>query len=204
MKKYSVLILVSIFTFFFGINITRADDSISPVNNIAPTETVKTADEVATSRASAEQKMQDLKDSISNEKNQSKAKLEMDRITGREEALKKFDGAVKKISDLDEKVNTEINNMEAQGVNVIEAKNLIAIAESNLNEANEQIAETEDLFSNSANELGVADKDNLKTLAGNIQNLVTESYQTLGNAIGALENTIQTKTAENETGTGNQ
>src|ERR1035437_3915418 len=106
MKKYMGFLVIGLFAFMFSSSLALAQTNSATgatgsykqqVQNIK--QEVQTAvsaakAEIESIRASSQQKMDALKASFKNEKDKVQAKMKQVRLTGREEALTRFDAAV--------------------------------------------------------------------------------------------------------------
>ena len=137
--------------------------------------------------------MESLRESIKNEKDAAKVKIKENRITGRQNALDRFDKAIEKISVPEARVNALIEKMAAKGVDVAKAKSFMQIVEAPLIEAKIKISEANTLFSVSINKLNAEQKNNLKTITKDIQTLINTAHQSLDNAVKALKNATKLK-----------
>ena len=133
-------------------------------------------------REEIKQKMEDLREKIKEE-----------RITGREKALERFEAAVERMNTLKDRVNDYIIKLEAKGVDVANAKNFVATAETKLNAAVVKITEANTLLSASIDELTSEDKTKLRTLAQETQTLIKEAHQALNDAIKSLKEALKAK-----------
>lgn len=146
-----------------------------------------------TIRAEAKMKMDALKANIKAEKDKKKATTQELRITGRENALKRFNMAIEKMLALTEKVNTQITRLKAKGVDVTSAASFEATAETKLTEAQAKIKEANTLFATSTDELSATDKATLKTLVTDTENLLKETHEALNQAIKSLRDALKVK-----------
>ncbi len=146
-----------------------------------------------TMRAEMKVKMDALKDSIKNEKDKTKAKIKEAIITGRENALGRFDTVIEKTNSLKDRINDQISKLKTRGIDVGDAENLMATVETKLTEAQTKIVEVNTLFSDSIDVLSAEDKTNLKTLTEDIQNLLNDAHDALNNTVKSLKDTIKTK-----------
>jgi hypothetical protein len=135
--------------------------------------------------------MDALKAGLKNEKNKAKAKIKELRITGREQALMRFDAAVVRINDLKDKVNAEIVKLDASGIDTTDAKNFVATAETKLATAQSNIAQASTLLSGSTNQLSAANKTQLQTLAKDTQTLIVDAHQALNDAVNSLKDAVK-------------
>ena len=208
MKRYISLLLVLAIALVVNVSTIRAEDSSSS-NTSGNTKTNLTKEarlkaladfkakrdalemEIKTKREEFKQKMEDLKSKIKLEKDKAKAKIEEARIVGRENALQRFDAAVLRMSNLKDRVKTQITKLITKGVNVTDAQNLVVIAETKLTAAKAKIADANALLANSTNELSKDQKTKLRTLAQEIQTLVKDIHQTLNAAIKSLKNQLK-------------
>lgn len=176
----------------FDVRDLRPSDSDNDGRNVekeAKREEIKK--QIETIREEAKTKMEALRESIKNEKDVEKAKIKELRINGRENALQRFDAAVIRISDLKDRVNTQITKLEAKGINVTNAKVFVATAETKLTNAKNKIAEINALLALSINELTPENKTKLRTLAQETQTLIVEAHGALGDAIKSLKEEIK-------------
>ena len=144
-------------------------------------------------REEIKQKMEDLREKIKEEKDTIKAKIKEERITGREKDLERFEAAVERMNNIKDRVNDYIIKLEAKGVDVANAKNFVATAETKLNAAVVKITEANTLLSASIDELTSEDKTKLRTLAQETQTLIKEAHQALNDAIKSLKEALKAK-----------
>ena len=201
MKKYKYLVLfvALITTLAISANIAREKNDIT--TNTATEAKVTTKNQLKTRledmqkkneiiREEAKQKIQNLKVKIKEEKDAVKEKIKETRITGRENALQKFDAAVARVSSLSDKINSQITKLKAKGVNVINAENFMTTAETKLADAKTKIADANILFSNSINELTADKKATLKKLTQDIQTLLNDARSALNATIKSLKEAL--------------
>ncbi|MCX6752654.1 MAG: hypothetical protein NTZ87_04135 [Candidatus Nomurabacteria bacterium] len=190
MKKYLILFVVFAAVFTIGMKTVKAENSITP--DVATIKQTVQA-EIKATRDEAKQKIEDLKTKIKNEKDVAKAKVAELRITGRENALQRFDEAVARIDDLKDKINVQIDRFSSKGMDTTDAKDFVATAETKLTDAKTKTGEAGVLLSASVSKLTADDKTKLKTLAEDIQTLIDDSHDALNNAIKSLKDTITVK-----------
>jgi hypothetical protein len=165
---------------------------------------------IETMRDKAKQEMEDLRTKIGEEKDEAKAKIKELRISGRENALGRFDQAVERMTALKERVNAKIADLEVKGVVVVDAKNFVATAETKLTDAKSKIAEINALLVVSIDELTLENKTKLRTLAQDAQTLIVAAHQALKDAVKSLRASVQVKMEaekqnnEGENNSGNQ
>ena len=147
--------------------------------------------QIKSAREQAKQKMEDLKIKIREEKDKIKSEREQTRIDIRERALERFDKIVEKITNLKDRVNSQIVKFEARGVDVVNAKDFVVTAETKLNEAEAKIAEINVLLSASVGQLTAEEKTTLRTLTQDTQTLVKEAHQALIDAIKSLKDNLK-------------
>jgi hypothetical protein len=164
-------------------------------NNLEQKELIK--EDIKTRREEFKLKFEELKAKIKTEKDAKKAEILEKRILGREEALKRFDLAIERMENLKSKVNEVIAKHESKSLDVSEAKNLIAVAETKIEAAKEKTTEAYALLSGSTSQLTAEQKTQLQTLAKDTQNLIKESHNSLISAILNLKVLIKAQ-AENE------
>jgi len=204
MKKYLTLFVVLAMTSPIYANVARGDVAATPNASIGAQARLKTqavlkikSDEMQatmkTERAQAQTKIAALKASIKNEKDGIKEKIEELRITGRENALQRFDGAVEKINNLNDRVNAQITKLEGKGIDVTDAKNFEATVKTSIVDVKTKIADASTLLSTSIKELTAEDKANLKTLAKDIQTLLNDAHTALNSAVKSLKDAIAIK-----------
>ena len=153
----------------------------------------KVSKDLEAERADLKIKMDALKASIKNEKNATKAKAKEDIISGREKALERFDKIVSNMSDLKDRINTQITYFKTKNIDTSGAEAFIATAETKLNDIKAKIVIVYSLFSNSLNELGTADKTTLQNTTKDIQDIVSEVRDILNNAVQSLKDSILNK-----------
>ncbi len=219
MKKYLSFLLVLTMTLLASTQIVRAENTVKNVSDIANgldkainistknlTPEQKTAymaarakaeaslkTNIKTMRAEAKVKMDVLKENIKNEKDSAKAKIKELRISVRENAVKKFDIVVKRISDLDDKVKAQITKLGAKGVDVTNATSLEATVGLKLADIKVKITDATTLLSTSINELTPDQKTALKTLTKDIQTLLNDAHTALNSAVKSLKDATKTK-----------
>ena len=148
-------------------------------------------DKIDVLRQGAMQKFQDLKDKISTEKNQTKAKAKQAILVGREDALVRFDNAIQRIEDLRVKVEGQVTRMESQGIIVTDdLKGMSITAESKLNDARTKVVEANNLLAKSINQLSKDDKTKLASLTKDIQGLIKDAQKTLNDEVFGLRKLI--------------
>ena len=141
MKKYKYLASSTVLVILFTIstNTARGDSTASiPAETqikLSAQAVLKTRGDamqtaVKTERAQMQAKIDALKAGVKKEKDGIKAKIEESRIAGRENALARFNGAVEKINNLNDRVSAQITKLEAKGVDVTNAKNFETIVET--------------------------------------------------------------------------
>jgi hypothetical protein len=166
--------------------------------------------QIESTREEAKNKFNALKEQIKSEKDAVKAKIKELRITGREQALGRFDDAVARIGELKNKVNTQISNFEAKGVDTTSAKSFVATADTKLTEAKNKVVEINNLLATSINELTLENKTKLRTLTQETQTLIVASHNALKDAIKSLREAVKAKmeaenvNTENKTENNNQ
>ena len=142
-------------------------------------------------RDAAMQKLQGLKDKITNEKNKAKAKAKQDIVSGREEALVRFDDTIQRIEDQRTKVEKQVSKMEGQGTVISdEIKGLSVTAESKLNDARAKVVEINTLLAKSINQLSKEDKTKLQTLTKDTQGLIKDAQKALNDEVFGLRKLI--------------
>ena len=134
-----------------------------------------------------------MKTNIKLEKDAAKAKIKEKRIVGRENALKRFDEAVLRISNLKDKVSAQVEKFVAKGVDTASAEDFVATAETKLSEAKAKIIEANALFSVSIDELTAENKTALKTLVKDIETLIRNAHKALNDGIKALKDAARVK-----------
>lgn len=208
MKKYLGLFVVLVLAFVINTNSTYAregdvgsDDGLSPTQKLEreslregmkeKRETLR--EEFKTKREEAKQKMSELREKLKGEKDKAKAKIKELRIAGREKALERFDGAIKRITTLKDKINTHITKLEVKGVNVTDAKAFLATAQEKLDAADAKTAEINALLATSIDELSKENKTKLRTLAQETQALIKEAHGALKDAVKSLKGQVKIK-----------
>lgn len=152
----------------------------------------KIKEAIKQSREEVKNKMEVLKEKIKEEKNKAKAKIKEERISGREQALERFDEAVKRIDDLKAKVIDQVAKMEAkQTVVPSEIKDLSTLAESKLTTAKAKIVEVNNILASSINELSKENKTKLVALSQEIQTLIKDAHLALNNEIIGLRQILK-------------
>jgi len=151
-------------------------------------EQIKT--EIEKIRETAKLKMEDLKVKFQLEKNKVKAKLLEKRVSGREEALKRFDKAIERITNLKEKVNSQITKLDAKGIDTEKAKSVLATTDAKILEIKQKVAEVSTILASTTNELTKENKDKLRQLTKDTQDLIKETHATLSDAIKSLKTSV--------------
>ncbi len=146
-----------------------------------------------TMRREAKVKMDALRNNIGKEKDKAKAKIKEARIAVREDALKRFDGAIEKINSLNDRVKMQISKLQAKGVDVSVAVSFEATVEVKLADAKTKIASASALLSTSTSELTADNKTALKALAKDIETSIKDTHQALNDAIKSLKDTMKIK-----------
>ena len=141
-------------------------------------------------RDDARQKIEDLKTSIGKIKSKAKATLAQARIMGREDSLNRFDQAIEKITTLTDKVNSQITKLEAKGLNVQIAKDMVKTAEGQIVEAKQKVADASTILSASTNELSKADKEKITQISKDTQSLINAAHQSLNDAVQYLKTLV--------------
>jgi len=201
MKKYLSILFVCALVLSFGTSYVFAQTDGSATNlldtnsakNTIQAEKDKIRSSVEQIRTEAKQNIENLKLKIQTGKNKVKMQTAIERITGREDVLQKFDTAIEKLSTLKDNINTKITKLEAQDLNTDTAKAEVAIADEKITEAKGKMADMSTLLSTSANELSKDDKTTLKQLAEDVQNLVKDAHLALNEAVSSLKDELQNK-----------
>lgn len=149
--------------------------------------------QIEVTREEAKKKMEALKNQIKGEKDKAKAEMKQKRIEVREKALQKFDEAITRIKELEDKINSKIATFEAKGVETAEAKASIAIAETKLSEASVKIVEINALLALSTDQLTSEQKATLKTLTEETRVLLKEAHNALVEAVKSLRASVTLK-----------
>jgi|GEM_PF-2371819 len=156
-------------------------------------------------RQVAIQKMNALKIKVQTQVNKVKAKTQGDIITGREEALGRFDTAIQRVEDLKIKVENQVTKIESQGTTITDdIKGLSVTAESKLNDARAKVVEINTILAKSTNQLSKDDKTKLTTLTNDTQTLIKDAQGTLNNEVVAIKKLLKISTppaAENTSDT---
>ena len=172
---------------------TAIDTTINNVKEEIKTEKEKIKNQIEKIREETKQKIDDLKTKILSEKNKIKAKIEEKRITGREDALKRFDIAITKLDTLKNNVNEKITKFDTQEINTEKAKAQILIADEKIAEIKTKVSEASTLLSLSLNELTKENKTKLKQLTKDTQTLVKEAHLALNEAVKSLKEELKNK-----------
>jgi len=209
MKKYlRILFVVALLLSFSPLAFAQIDNPIDSAQNLqtkitsdtvtstpdttgVQSEQVKT--EVEKIRDAASQKMLNFKVKIQAGKNKTKIEAGMAIISGREDALAKFDNAIAKLGILKDDVNTQIAKFELGGLKVENAKAEVDITTEKIAEAESKVADISTLFSNSASELFKDDKATLKQTAADIETLIQDAHSALNQAVLNLKEEMQNK-----------
>jgi uncharacterized phage infection (PIP) family protein YhgE len=191
MKKYLILFIVLLMALSVNVGTVRAQGERNETR-------AQMKERVEAMRMEAKQKMNALRVQIKGEKDAAQAKIKELRITGREQALTRFDTAVERINNLRNKVDAYILTLEAKGLDTAEAKSFLTTANAKLNDATAKIAEMNALLSASINQLSKEDKTNLVTLAQDTQKLVREAHLALVDAVKSLKDIVKKKVTEPE------
>jgi hypothetical protein len=150
-------------------------------------------------REEAKTKMKGLRDQLKGEKDAAKLKIKEARIAGREKALEKFDGAIKRMTALKDKINEHIAKLEVKGVNVDDAKKFVATAQEKIDAADAKIAEMNALLATSIDQLNADNKTKFRTLAKETQALIKEAHTALKDAVKSLKGQVKVKVEEEKT-----
>ena len=137
--------------------------------------------------------MENLRESIKEEKDKVKAQVKENRIIGRENALMVFDNVIARLNLLKERVSAQIAKLEAKGVDTIEAESLTAEAETKLDAAKVKIIEINTLLAASTDEISAENKTKLKTLRDETQVLIKDARNALKDAIKSLRDAVKAK-----------
>jgi len=189
MKKYLILFVVLLMALSVNVRAVRAQGERNEVR-------AQMKERVEAMRMEAKQKMDALRVQIKGEKDAAKARIKELRITGREQALTRFDTAVERINNLKNKVDAYILTLEAKGLDTAEAKSFLATANAKLNDATAKIAEMNALLSASIDELSKENRTKLVTLAQDTQKLIREAHLALGDAVKSLKDAVRKKVEE--------
>ena len=212
MKKLSLFVVIALI-FVVGTRITRAQNPTLDTREVLPIQTLqnnteaekeaiqkemnaereKTKQDITAKRGELKTKMEVLRESIKKEKNIAKAKTKTDIITGRENALNRFDQVVGNLTDLKDKINNQIAHLKTNNVDTTGAEAFIATSETRLNDLRARIVDAHTLFSASLNELTTADKTSLLNITNDIQSITNDIRDTLNNAIQSLKDSIINK-----------
>lgn len=142
-------------------------------------------------RQEAKTKFQALKESIKNEKDAAKAKMAELRITGREQALIRFDNAVSRMNSLSDKLSALITKLSAKGINTTEAESYLGTAKAKIADVSNKIAQMNALLAKSAGELTAENKTTLRTLAQDTQTLIKEAHSALISGVKSLKDQVK-------------
>ena len=154
--------------------------------------------EIKATRQEAKKEMEQLKAKIKEEKDVIKAEIKQTRITGRENALKRFDAKVLRISELKDKVNAQIVKLEAKGVDVSATEDFTETAETKLSDIKAKIAEANAILSNSIDKLTTENKTALRTIIKDIETLLNEARKSLSAGIKSLKEVVKIKMGTEE------
>ena len=215
MKKYLNILFICALAIFIGGSVAFAQTTNSNPKNTPPNltpaqkEMMKVALEKAKAEAKlmkeqgkfgfeqqrevAKQKIENLKVQIKTEKDTAKAKIAETRIASREQALQKFDVAIEKFNTSKEKIKAKIEQLKSNGITGVAANNQIAVADGRIIEARAKIAEINTLLVESTNELSTENRTKIKQLSQDIQDIIRNAYQILGEATTALRTEVQNK-----------
>lgn len=152
-----------------------------------------TREDFKAKREEAKQKMSDLREKLKGEKDRVKAKIKEARITGREKALARFDGAITRLNILKNRINAQIAKLEVKGVNVTDAKNFMATAQTKLDAADAKMAEINALLAVSIDQLSADNKTKLRTLAQDTQTLLKDAHDAMKDAVKSLKKQVKIK-----------
>lgn len=149
--------------------------------------------EIKATREMAKAKMEDLKTKIKEEKDTAKAQIKEIRITGRENALKRFDTAVEKINNLKVRVGEQITKLAAKGIDTTNTENLVAAVDAKISIIGEKIVAANALFVISTDQLTAENKTALKTLTKEIETLIKDAHKALNDGVKALKDAVKLK-----------
>ena len=203
MKKYLGFVAVAVLAFSFTAAPVFAKDDEGGKDSLKDKrETIKKEIELKREtwkkefelkREEAKAKFEALKESLKKENDAAKANIKEGRLTGRENALGRFDGAVLRISDLRTKVDAQITKLKAKGVDTAKAEEFSALAEDKLDEAKTKITDATTLLGTSIEKLTPDQKTKLRTLAQETQTLIKEAHSSLGDAVKSLKEAVKAK-----------
>ena len=215
MKKYLGLFVVLVLIFVVNVNNSYAKDGVSgsddgvlkskiderkPKLNEFKDKKAEIKGEIKAAkedfklkREEAKTKMKTLREQLKGEKDAAKAKIKEARIAGREKALEKFDGAIKRMNTLKDKINEHIAKLEVKGVDVTDAKNFVATAQTKIDAADAKIAEMNALLATSVDQLNADNKTKFRTLAKEAQALIKEAHGALKDAVKSLKGQVKIK-----------
>lgn len=218
MKKYLSLFIVLLMAFSISTSVVRAESGSGSneggprfVNPLKRGEIKEKKDEIKADweakreemkakievmREEAKAKMEALRENIKGEKDAAKLKIKELRVTGREKALERFDGVIKRMTALSNKISEHIAKLELKGVNVTDAKSFLATAQEKLDAADAKTAEVNALLATSIDELSAENKTKLRTLTKETQALIKEAHLALKNAVKSLKENIKIKREE--------
>jgi hypothetical protein len=202
MKKYISLLLVLVMAVALSTQVTRAEENADSnnawreqINNTLKLEREKMRAEWQTKieglKDDAKEKMEGLRGKIKLEKNAAKAKLKELLVTGREKALERFNTAIERINGWKDKVDTKISELDEKGIDVEEAEALIETVEDKPASAESKVKEINALLATSIDELTLANKTKLRTLAQDTQTLIVEAHKALRDAIKSLKDQVK-------------
>ncbi len=144
-------------------------------------------------RLEAKAKMEALKEKVKEEKDAAKAKIKELRITGRENALARFDVAISRMSTLSDKVSLHITNLKAKDIDVTAATAFVVTADAKLEAAKAKTVAVNELLSKSVDQLTAEEKTKLRTLTQETQALLQDARQALKEAVKALKEAVRIK-----------
>ena len=206
MKKYLSLVSISTLALLLSTSFAFAQTTtpepsaneygqqVQAIKQDLKTATDAAKADIEKARTAAQQKLDALKASLKNEKNKATAQLKQMRLNGREEALTRFDNAVARISTLEDKVNLQITKISAKNIDTTAAKNFVATADTDLNNAKAKITEATTLLAGSTNQLTKENKVKLQTLAKDTQTLIVQARQSLNDAVKSLKDAVKAQT----------
>lgn len=216
MKKYLSLFFVLALGLFVNTQSARAEDgvklSIDPevkmettsgnvqrvnadaqVNTTVQLKSGDNENEIKNLREKSKERMDVLRASLKTEKDSAKLQIKELRIKGRENALERFNKVIENITNVEVKVNAQIQKFKDRGVGVTSSVTLVAAAETDLNNAKIKITAATTLLSTSTNELTAESRTTLQGLVKEIQVSVNDAHKALVAAMKALRDSIKLK-----------
>lgn len=205
MKKYISLSLILVMSFLIGGLKVNAEEATTTSSNSGTSygsiqerkEAIKAERErIMSQREESKEKIEKLKESLRMESDQAKAKLKNDRLTNRQNVLKRFDQILNIVEINTQRVNNLITKAEGLKIDTTKAKDNLLAVETKLKTAETKTSEISALLAISTNEITAEQKAKLQTLKKDFQNSIKEAHELLKNTVKDLKGEVKSKTPE--------